>query len=78
MLVVIPNKERFYVNTPHGVGLVIAIESSRDENYIWTVIIQKDGKILHYQSTQLRATINHTEEINLNNEQPLFPSDKLI
>jgi hypothetical protein len=78
MLVIVPHEERFYVNTNHGCGLVIAVESSRDENYIWTVVNQKDGKIRHYQSTQLHYTQNMTEEINISNEKPIFPSDKLI
>lgn len=78
MITIIPHTERFYCNTPHGVGLVIAVEGSRDQNYVWTIVLQKNGKILHYQSTQITMCINHTEEINIQNILPEFPSDKLL
>ena len=77
-LVIIPHEDRIFFNTPHGVGLAYAVDSRDDQNAIWTVILQKDGRILHYQSLQLRATRNMTTEINIDNVQPPFPSDNLI
>lgn len=70
-----PSEARLIVNTPHGEGYVYCIETSGMTNTVWTVILRKDGRILHYDSLQLRATINHTLEINLKNEKPKFPAD---
>lgn len=67
-----------WVNTPLGSGQVILIESKGvHSNYTWTVILQKTGEIRHFLTTQITAQVNHTEEINLSNNLPIFPSDKL-
>lgn len=67
-----------WVNTPLGTGQVILVESKGvHNNYTWTVILQKSGEIRHFLSTQLTAQINYTEETNLDNNLPKFPSDKL-
>lgn len=76
MINFIPKEHQLWVNTPHGVGLAIAAESFAHDNYLWTVILAEDGRILHYNSLQLRASIHHTMEINLKDVQPTFPTDK--
>ena len=76
MLITIPHEDRFWVNTPLGVGLVLMVESSRDMNYYWTISIQKTGEILHFTSKQITMCINYTDELNLENKKPEFPSDK--
>ena len=74
-MIVVPVENKLWVNTPHGRGLVFGVETFGQDNAMWTVIIQKDGRILHYNSLQIRASINHTDEINLKDEQPKFPSE---
>src|ERR1700741_5305969 len=75
MITFLPQDNRLWVNTPHGAGLVFCVESVAHDNMIWTVILQKDGRILHYTSLQLRASIQHTAEINLEDVKAPFPSD---
>jgi len=64
-MTIIPFAERLLVNTPHGYGFTYAVAFVGSENATWTVVLKKDGRILHYSSLQLRAAQNHTLEINL-------------
>lgn len=73
-MTIIPPENKLWVNTPLGYGLVFGVETFGQSNAMWTVILQKDGRILHYDSLQLRAGTNHTDEINLENHQPPFPA----
>lgn len=72
-----PTKE-LWVNTPLGTGYVLyATHISPHHNDIFTVALQVSGKIKHFDSGQLTVQINHTLELNLQNNKPEFPSDKL-
>ena len=75
MITFVPSEVDLLVNTPHGEGYVFYIDSKSNGNDIFTVILKRDGRILHYDILQLRASINHTKEINLENQKPKFPND---
>ena len=74
MITFAPKDFQLWVNTPHGVGMVLCVESVAHDNYTWTVALSEDGRILHYNSSQIRATIQHTAEINLKDAKPEFPT----
>ncbi len=53
-----------WVETPHGDGIVLfLIDYGPHENTIWCVALESDGRILHYNSNQLRFCKNSTFEI---------------
>lgn len=70
MLVIVPKEQNLWVNTPHGLGMVFAIESFNFDNSIWTVFIAENGRIRHYNSSQLTVDRDYTSEINLKNNKP--------
>lgn len=70
MITFLPKEMKLWVNTPHGRGLVIAAESFQHDNYMWTVIDEKDGKIRHYASIDVNVCPDFTDEINTKNIKP--------
>lgn len=55
-----------WVNTPHGDGIALfIIDYGMQENTVWIVSLEKDGKILHYNSSQITLCKNHTIEFNI-------------
>jgi len=61
-------QQTLWVNTPHGTGQALfIIDYGPHHNSIWIVANKKDGKIKHYDSNQISVEINHTLEINLEN-----------
>jgi len=70
MITFLPKETKLWVNTPHGRGIVIAAESFGHDNYMWTVILEEDGRIRHYDSTDVNACPDHTDEINVKNIGP--------
>lgn len=54
-----------WVNTPHGNGIALfIIDYGIQENTIWVVALDDDGRILHYNSNQIRLTKNNTIDFN--------------
>ena len=66
-LVFVPKEIKLWVNTKHGEGLVLYIESYAQDNDIWTVINSEDGRIRHYNTNQVTASTNFTDLINIEN-----------
>jgi len=67
MITFVPREIKLWVNTEHGVGLVLYVETFAQDNDIWTIANQKDGKIRHYNTQQITLSKNNTDEINLDN-----------
>ena len=58
-------KQVLWVDTPHCVGMALfVIDYGPQENTIWCVALEEDGRILHYDSSQLRLHKNSTFGIN--------------
>lgn len=54
-----------WVTTPHGDGIALfIIDYGMQENTIWVVALEDDGKVLHYNSNQIRLTKNNTIDFN--------------
>lgn len=54
-----------WVNTPHGDGIALfIIDYGMQENTIWVVALEDDGRVLHYNSNQIRLTKNNTIDFN--------------
>jgi hypothetical protein len=52
------------VVTPMGAGYAIYVrDSGTFENDVWAVVLEKEGKILHYRVDQLRMFKNSTFDI---------------
>lgn len=59
-------KQFLWVNTPHGDGQALfIIDYGPHENTIWVVALESDGRVLHYNSNQIRLCKNDTFNINL-------------
>lgn len=70
MITFLPKEMKLWVNTPHGRGLAIAAESFQHDNYMWTVISEKDGKIRHYASKDVNVCADFTDGINIKDKSP--------
>lgn len=66
----LPKEIKLWVNTVHGRGMVLCAESFAMDNTIWTVILEEDGRIRHYNSDSLNVCADFTDEININNIKP--------
>lgn len=54
-----------WVKTPHGEGLVLFLmDYGPQENTVWVVASQENGKIKHYNSEQIELCYNNTFNIN--------------
>ena len=54
-----------HVETPHGEGLpLVLIDYGPHLNTIWVVVNCNDGAIRHYESNDIKLTINHTLKFN--------------
>lgn len=54
------------VETCHGKGVAImVIDYGPQVNTIWVVVTQKNGKIRHYDSSQIRVEANYTFRTNI-------------
>jgi len=54
-----------YVETPHGEGMpLFLIDYGPHLNSIWVVANCEDGKVRHYDSNDIRITVNHTLHLN--------------
>lgn len=59
-------KQFIWVTTPHGDGQALfIIDYGPHENTIWVVALESDGRVLHYNSNQIRLCKNDTFNINL-------------
>jgi len=59
-------KQVIWVTTPHGDGQALfIIDYGPHENTIWVVALECDGRVLHYNSNQIRLCKNDTFNINL-------------
>lgn len=67
MITFVPQEIKLWVNTEHGVGLVLYVENFAQDNDIWTIANQADGRIRHYNTSQVTLCKNNTDEININN-----------
>lgn len=70
-LTFLPSELKLWVNTPHGRGRAICVESFAHDNSIWTVILGLDGRIRHYSSTDLNACQDLTDGINVCDVKPV-------
>lgn len=59
-------QQTIWVNTPHGLGQALfLIDYGIHQNTIWVVSLKNDGKINHYDSTQISVERNYTLNFNL-------------
>lgn len=62
-------QQTLWVNTLHGVGQALfMIDYGIHQNTIWVVSLKNDGKINHYDSTQISVERNYTINFNLTNK----------
>jgi hypothetical protein len=55
----------YWVDTPHGKGIaILIIDYGIHQNTIWVVANKDDGRVRHYDSNDIKLSINNT--INLN------------
>lgn len=58
-------KQVIWVETPHGEGQALfLIDYGPHENTIWIVALQESREIKHYNSNQIKISVNYTLEIN--------------
>jgi hypothetical protein len=58
-------QQAMYVETPHGEGIpLFLIDYGPQLNSIWVVSNREDGKIRHYDSNDIKLTVNHTLHFN--------------
>ena len=58
-------QQYLWVETPHGDGRALfIIDYGPHENTIWVVVLEETGKILHYNSNQIRFCYDNTFGIN--------------
>lgn len=54
-----------WVTTPHGDGQALfIIDYGPHENTVWVVALESDGRVLHYNSNQIRLCRNDTFNMN--------------
>ncbi len=69
-------KQPFYVNTPLGAGVVLLItDYGFNEHMVWTVALEADGRIRHFQTTDVTLHRNDTWGLNPGNKGPRPPLD---
>jgi hypothetical protein len=57
------------VNTPYGLGQVLFIvDYGMHQNSIWICASFEDGKIRHFDTSQISISINHTFNFNMKNQ----------
>ncbi len=57
-------KQLMYFNTPHGEGIALfLIDYGAQANTIWIIANRLDGKIRHYDSSDITITTNFTLKI---------------
>jgi hypothetical protein len=55
-----------YVETPHGEGIALfIIDYGHQANTIWIVSLLNDGSLKHYDSNQIKLSINYTLNLNI-------------
>jgi hypothetical protein len=58
-------QQAMYVETPHGEGMpLFLIDYGPHLNSIWVVANCEDGKIRHYDSSDINLTVNWTLHFN--------------
>jgi hypothetical protein len=58
-------QQAMYVETPHGEGIpLFLIDYGPQLNSIWVVSNREDGKIRHYDSNDIKLTVNWTLHFN--------------
>jgi hypothetical protein len=85
MITFVPADITIWVNTPHseevskitgekhGVAKVLYIQQIRGDNDTWCCAHQYSGMIKHYDTLHLNLAMSFRDEINLKNNQPIFP-----
>ena len=69
-MIFLPKNLKLWVNSPHGRGLVLCAESFAFDNTMMIVINETDGKMRHYDITDLRVCQDFTDEINVKDVKP--------
>jgi len=63
-----------YVETPHGDGQpLFLIDYGPHMNTVWVVANCENGQIRHYESNQIKLTVNWTLSINTKKNMDLGP-----
>ena len=58
----------YWVDTPHGEGIaILIIDYGIHQNTIWVVANKDNGRVRHYDSNDIKLSINNT--INLNDPE---------
>jgi hypothetical protein len=58
-------QQAMYVETPHGEGMpLFLIDYGPHLNSIWVVANCNDGRVRHYDSSDIHITVNHTLHFN--------------
>jgi hypothetical protein len=54
-----------WVDTPHGKGIaILIIDYGIHQNTIWVVANKDDGRVRHYDSNDIKLSINNTIHLN--------------
>jgi hypothetical protein len=54
-----------WVDTPHGEGIaILMIDYGIHQNTIWVVADKNDGRVRHYDSNDIKLSINSTIHLN--------------
>jgi len=54
-----------WVDTPHGEGLaILMIDYGIHQNTVWVVSNKDDGRVRHYDSNDIKLSINSTIHFN--------------
>lgn len=62
-------QQAMIVNTPHGDGYpLFLIDYGPHLNMVWVVANYEDGKIRHYDSNDIRLSVNYTLNFNMKNK----------
>jgi len=72
----LPSELKLWVNTPHGRGRVLCVEPFAHDNYIFTIILEAEGRIRHYNSCDLNACQDMTDGVNVRDVKPIV-NDRL-
>ena len=63
-------RNTLWFNTPHGVGIAIAvIDYGMHQNTVWVIANKSDGRIRHYDSNDISLCINETINFNNGNQE---------
>lgn len=65
MTVIHEVQQMLWVNTPHGEGQVLFIfDYGPHENSVFLVALKNNGKLNHYNTTDVTLSINYTFSMN--------------